>query len=490
MKSVPSLRRDLFGACLILAGLFLWAAASLAAQQRSDVAALSDITGAIGPATVKQIGEALEKAETERANVLILRINTPGGLVDSTRDIISLITSADIPVIGYVAPAGAHAASAGTYIMYATSLAAMAPGTNLGAATPVQMGGGGLPGLSEGDEKPSETNGKDTGKKDGSQPAGGSAMEHKIVNDAVALIRGLAQLHGRNAEWAEKAVREGASLAASDALKLNVIELLASNVGELLEKADGREVMTGAGKVTLATKGLIVQKIEPGLLTKLLALISHPNVAFVLMMIGIYGLIFEFSNPGSFGPGIIGAICLVLGFYALNQLPLDYAGLALIALGIGLMVAEAVTPTFGALGLGGLVAFVIGATMLVDSDAPEFQLSWSVIIGTTLATGLLLILLLGYLWREQRKHVATGREGMKGTKARIVEWHGGEGYVFAQSERWHARGPHDLQPGDEVVITDVDGLTLILGEPQAERIRKGHGPSPEGGPFPCNRSIP
>ena len=344
----------------------------------------------------------------------------------------------------------------------------MAPGTNLGAATPVQMGGGGLPGLGEGDEKPSETNGKDTGKKDSGQPAGGSAMEHKIVNDAVALIRGLAQLHGRNAEWAEKAVREGASLTASDALKLNVIELLASNVGELLEKADGREVITGAGKVTLATKGLIVQKIEPGFLTKLLALISHPNVAFVLMMIGIYGLIFEFSNPGSFGPGIIGAICLVLGFYALNQLPLDYAGLALIALGVGLMVAEAVTPTFGALGLGGLVAFVIGATMLVDSDAPEFQLSWSVIIGTTLATGLVLILLLGYVWREQRKHVATGREGMKGVKARIVEWHGGEGYVFAQSERWHARGPHGLEPGDEILVTDVDGLTLILGEPQEQ----------------------
>ncbi len=456
--------RYLAAAALALAGLVLWAAAPGAAErqeQRSGIAALSDITGAIGPATVKQIGEAIETAEAERADILILRINTPGGLVDSTRDIISLITTADIPVIGYVAPAGAHAASAGTYIMYATSLAAMAPGSNLGAATPVQMGGGGLPGLGEGDKTP-ETKDADGGK----APSGGTAMEHKIVNDAVALIRGLAELHGRNADWAEKAVREGASLTASDAVKQNVVELLAGNVGELLEKADGREVVTGAGKVTLETKGLIVRTIEPSFLTKLLSLISHPNVAFVLMMIGIYGLIFEFSNPGSFGPGIIGSICLVLGFYALNQLPLDYAGLALIALGIGLMVAEAVTPTFGALGLGGLVAFVIGATMLVDSDAPEFQLSWSVIAITTIVTGLLLILLLGYVWREQRRRVTTGREGMTGVKARIVEWREGEGYVLAQSERWHARGPRDLKPGDEVAVTGLDGLTLILGDPQ------------------------
>lgn len=472
VKTVPAAMRHLAAAALALAGLVLWAAAPGAAEQReqrSGIAALSDISGAIGPATVKQIGEAIETAEEERANILILRINTPGGLVDSTRDIISLITTADIPVIGYVAPAGAHAASAGTYIMYATSLAAMAPGTNLGAATPVQMGGGGLPGLGENDKTPDnkkDADGDTVPSGGDKAPSGGSAMEHKIVNDAVALIRGLAELHGRNADWAEEAVREGASLTASDALKRNVIELLAGNVGELLDKADGREVVTGAGKVTLETKGLIVRTIEPGFLTKLLSLISHPNVAFVLMMIGIYGLIFEFSNPGSFGPGIIGSICLVLGFYALNQLPLDYAGLALIALGIGLMVAEAVTPTFGALGLGGLVAFVIGATMLVDSDAPEFQLSWSVIAITTIATGLLLILLLGYVWREQRRHVTTGREGMTGVKARIVEWREGEGYVLAQSERWHARGPRDLKPGDEITVTGLDGLTLILGEPQ------------------------
>ena len=461
MKPVPAKTRPLVAAALALTGLLFWAVLPGTAAERSGVAALSDITGAIGPATVKQIGEAIDNAEEERANVLILRINTPGGLVDSTRDIISLITTADIPVIGYVAPAGAHAASAGTYIMYATSLAAMAPGSNLGAATPVRMGGGGLPGLGDGDKTPDN---KDT---DGNEASSsGTAMEHKIVNDAVALIRGLAELHGRNADWAEKAVREGASLTASDALKQNVVELLAGNIGELLEKADGREVVTGAGKVTLETKGLVVREIEPGFMTKLLALISHPNVAFVLMMIGIYGLIFEFSNPGSFGPGIIGSICLVLGFYALNQLPLDYAGLALIALGVGLMVAEAVTPTFGALGLGGLIAFVIGATMLVDSDTPEFQLSWSVIGITTVSTGLLLVLLLGYVWREQRRHVTTGAEGMKGAKARIVEWHDGEGYALAQSERWHARGPRDLKPGDEMLVADLDGLTLILGDPQ------------------------
>ncbi|MEP4483062.1 MAG: nodulation protein NfeD, partial [Alphaproteobacteria bacterium] len=275
MKTGPAKMRYLAAAALALAGLVLWAAAPGAAErqeQRSGIAALSDITGAIGPATVKQIGEAIETAEAERADILILRINTPGGLVDSTRDIISLITTADIPVIGYVAPAGAHAASAGTYIMYATGLAAMAPGSNLGAATPVQLGGGGLPGLG-GDDKTPDQKGADGGKAPASgnkAPAGGTAMEHKIGNDAVALIRGLAELHGRNAEWAEEAVRDGASLTASDAVKQNVVELLAGNIGELLEKADGREVVTGAGKVTLETKGLIVRTIEPGFLTKLL----------------------------------------------------------------------------------------------------------------------------------------------------------------------------------------------------------------------------
>jgi membrane-bound serine protease (ClpP class) len=300
-------------------------------------------------------------------------------------------------------------------------------------------------------------------------------MERKAVNDAVAYIRGLAELHGRNADWAERAVREAVSLPAREAAELQVVDFVAVSVADLLEQADGREVNLGTGKVTLDTAGLVVERFEPSWLVELLQVLTNPNTALILMMIGIYGLIFEFANPGSIGPGIVGAICLLLGLYALHQLPLDYTGFGLMLLGIALMVAEAVTPAFGVLGAGGIVAFLIGSVLLLDTDSPEFQLSWWTIGGITVVSGLLLILLLGYAWRVHRRPTVSGESEMIGHKARVLAWSGTEGEVQARGERWGASGPDSLTPGETVTIDAIEGLTLRVSRPAAVAGRPDQG---------------
>lgn len=426
-------------------------------KESAPLALVSTIDGAIGPATARQIGTALEEAKEQQADILILRIDTPGGLVTSTRDIVSDILASNVPVAAYVWPGGGHAASAGTYIVYSAGLAAMAPGTNIGAATPVQMGGG-MPGSPQ--TQPDGGTGSDDS--EGSPPSNGEALSKKATNDAVALIVGLAETHDRNAEWAEAAVRNGESIAAREALEIGAVEVIAADLDDLLAQADGRDVIADGKTVTLATAGARIEHIEPGFMTELLALISNPNVAFLLMMIGVYGIIFELSNPGSFGPGILGAICLLLGLYALNQLPLDYAGAALIIFGLVLMMVEAFTPTFGVAGFGGLVAFIFGAAILVDSDSPEFQLSWWTIGATAILSAALLIFLIGYTWRAMRRPVATGAEELEGADARVLEWANGEGYVHVHGERWHARGPAALAPQSHVRVEKMDGLTLIV----------------------------
>ena len=429
-----------------------------AAPAGRPLALVSTVKGAIGPATARQIGEAISAAEERNADILVLRIDTPGGLVTSTRDIVSDILASRVPVAGYVWPGGGHAASAGTYIVYATSIAAMAPGTNLGAATPVSMGG--MPGTPQQPEPPEGKSGDDENAK--APSSNEEALSKKATNDAVALIRSLAETHGRNAGWAEEAVREGVSLGARGAQEKGVVELVAADLEDLLVRMDGREVVTGAGKVVLRTADAAVEHVEPGFMTQLLAVIGNPNVAFLLMMIGVYGIIFELSNPGSFGPGILGAICLLLGLYALNQLPLDYAGVALVVLGLVLMGVEAFTPAFGVAGFGGLVAFVFGAAILVDSENPEFQISWITIAGTAAASAALLIFILGYTLRAMRRPVATGAEEMEGAEARVLEWANGEGFVHIHGERWRARGPAELVPQSTVRVERMDGLTLIV----------------------------
>ena len=414
------------------------------------VASIS-VTGAIGPATAKYVRDTLLTASPQNVEAVILRLNTPGGLATSMREIIADVLASPVPVIGFVAPAGAHAASAGTYILYATHVAAMAHGTNLGAATPVQIGG---PPALPSPEQPKDKDGADRG---GSGTK--DAMSAKMTNDAVAFIRSLAELRHRNADWAEVAVREASSLSSQAALDKGVIDLVAQTPEELLARVDGREVQVLGERRRLATAGLPVRPQEPSWLIRLLATITDPNVAFILMIVGVYGLIFEFSNPGAVAPGVIGAICLVLGLYALNMLPVDYTGLALMLLGLAFLVAEAFNPTV-VLGLGGLVAFLLGAMMLIDTDAPEFQLSWTVIGGAMLASIGLLSLTLGYVWRTRHQPVRTGASAMLGQTAEVLDWAGQEGHVLALGERWQARASQVLTQGEHVRITGIEGLML------------------------------
>ena len=452
--------------------------------QRS--ALVLDIVGIIGPATADYLIRGLATAAERKAGVVLIRMDTPGGLDTSMRDIIRAIMASPVPVLTYVTPGGARAASAGTYILYASHVAAMAPGTNLGAATPVAIGGLPTPGGGDGkpdakpdrkperkpeqkpdqkpDQKPGDGNAKDEPASEGpSRREPASASEAKAINDAVAYIRSLAEFRGRNAEWAELAVRDAASLSAKAALEQRVIDVVASSVEDLFRQADGREVAVGGGSVRLDTANLHQVAIEPDWRTRLLGVITNPNVALILMMIGIYGLLFEFMSPGSMYPGTIGAICLLLGLYALAALPLNYAGAGLALLGMALLVAEAFMPSFGVLGIGGLVAFVIGVAILMDTDGvPGFEIYWPLVGGLALA-GLGLGLLVARLAMGSFKHrVTAGQEAMLGARAEVTDWAGLRGHVFLLGERWNATSSQALRAGQQVRIVAVDGLTLTV----------------------------
>jgi membrane-bound serine protease (ClpP class) len=429
-----------------------------------------DIDGPIGPAIARHVKDALTTAGERRAEVVILRMNTPGGLVTSMREIITDVLASPVPVIGYVAPSGAHAASAGTYILYATHVAAMAPGTNIGAATPIEIGGP-TPGSPDGTNRDEVNDGKD-GKDVAAPPTSTDAITAKMTNDAVAFIRSLAELRGRNADWAEKAVREAASLSASAALAAGVVDLIARDQAELLQRIDGRNVeMAGSAMRKLSTKGLLVETLQPGWLIRVLSVVTDPNVAFILMTIGIYGLIFEFTSPGAVAPGIIGTISLLLGLYALNLLPIDYTGLALMMFGIIFLIVEAFNPTV-VLGLGGLVAFLLGAAMLMKVQAPGFQLSWTIIGLVAAVTFALSTLAARSLWITRKNPTLVGAQAMHGLPAEIIDWHGDSGHVFAQGERWQARGEGDFIAGEIVEVTAVKDLTLVVrrrpGRPESD----------------------
>jgi membrane-bound serine protease (ClpP class) len=427
------------------------------AGENDNLALTISIDGAIGPATASYVKDALTAAAERRAEIVILRLNTPGGLATSMREIIADVLASPVPVIGYVAPSGAHAASAGTYILYATHIAAMAPGTNLGAATPVQIGSP-LPGLPD---TPRDKNGKDTKNSDG-QSKIKDAMTEKVTNDAVAFIRSLAELRGRNADWAEKAVREAATLSANGALQSNVIDLIARNSTDLLKQIDGRTVEVAGGETRhLATKDAVLEAIDPGWISRFLATITDPNVAIILMLIGIYGLIFEFMSPGMVAPGIVGTICLLLGLYALNLLPINYAGLGLMLVGITLLTVEAFNPTV-VLGLGGIIAFVLGAMMLLNVEAPGFRLSWPVIGSTAAIFTSLVLVVLGALRRARKGPVRVGAQAMRGLSAEVLDWSESEGHVFAQGERWQARGAETFKPGELVEVANIIDLTLVV----------------------------
>jgi membrane-bound serine protease (ClpP class) len=416
-----------------------------------------DVKGAIGVGTGHTLEEGFARARAERAGLIVLRMDTPGGLVSATRDIIQAILASPIPVAVFVAPSGARAASAGTYIAYAAHIAAMAPGTHLGAATPVEMGAPAAPAPERhADDKPAE--GRQVGKS--------GAMERKVTNDAVAYLRSLAQLRGRNAAWAEKAVRDASTLTAEEAVRENVVDMMAGNVGDLLDRLDGRTVRTAEGERTLATRHARVIVAEPSWKSRLLGVVTDPNIAFILMMIGIYGIIFEFWSPGLAGPGIVGTICLVVGMMALSLMPLNLAGAALLAAGLALMVAEAFTPGFGVLGLGGIAGFVIGGLFLFDPAGADidFAVGWPVLVAAAATNALLIVGVLGMALRVRRRRVVTGAEQLVGMQGQVVEWRGGHGRVRVHGEVWSANAAGPLAPGARVRVDGRDGLTLRVNE--------------------------
>jgi membrane-bound serine protease (ClpP class) len=385
-------------------------------------------------------------------------MDTPGGLDTSMREIIRAILASPVPVVGYVAPSGARAASAGTYIMYACHIAAMAPGTNIGAATPVSLGGGSPSPETEPEKSDDETT---SGKLSGDKPRQlrpPNAELAKVTNDAVAYIRGLAKLRHRNVDWAERAVREAVSLPYDAALNENVIDIVAANVDDLLGKLNGHSVDVLDRRQILATAGATVTAIEPGWRTRLLAVLTDPNVAYILLLIGVYGLIFEFSHPGIFAPGVIGSISLVLGLVALNFVPIDMAGIGLTLLGIALMAAEAFVPSSGALGIGGAAAFAIGSLMTFDT--PGYQLAWPVVAGATAVSMGLFILVLAMLVRSRRRPQFGGDAALLGATGEVIGWVGGEGQILVQGGRWHARAERPLAAGQQVRVLGRDGLTL------------------------------
>jgi membrane-bound serine protease (ClpP class) len=442
--------------------LSLAAALLLSLPAFSATVKVAEIHGAISPASAAYFLRALDEAQKAKADLLVLKLDTPGGLDSAMREMIRGILASPVPVATFVSPSGARAASAGTYILYASHVAAMAPGTNLGAATPVAIGIGGDA------AKPAEKKAE----KDKDSAPSGSAMEKKAVHDASAYIRSLAQLRGRNVEWAERAVRQAESLSAEEAAKLKVVDFIADDLTDLLRKADGRRVKLAAGEATLALAGAAVADVAPNWKEKLLAAIADPNIALIFMMLGVYGLLFEFYSPGFGVAGIIGAICLLLALYALAMLPINATGALLLLLGIALMATEAFVPSFGAFGIGGIVAFVAGSLMLIDGDLPGLEISLAFVVPLAATSALALFGIGAFALRAQRRPAVSGVEAMAGGTVEALEDFEREGWVLAFGERWNARSDAPLARGARARIVKVEGLTLVV-KPEGNADHKG-----------------
>jgi membrane-bound serine protease (ClpP class) len=453
----------ILGSLVALSGGLLLASADPSEETAPTPRVLvATIDGAIGPATTEYVRSAIERASELGVNAMVLRIDTPGGLEAATRDIDKAILASAVPVVAYVSPSGARAASAGTYILYASHVAAMAPGTNLGAATPVPIGGPQpqrpAPASRDDDKDEGEDKERDKDKDRPAEP--GTAMERKILHDSSAYIRALAELRGRNAEWGEKAVREGASLTASEALAKNVIEYIATSLDGLLEQIDGLEVKLDRETVTLRTAGAEIIEFHPDWRNRLLSVITNPSVAYLLLLVGLYGLLLEGYNPGAMVPGVVGVVSLLLAAYALQVLPVNYAGLALIVVGVGLMLAEVITPSFGVLGIGGLFALVLGSVILFDTDMPGFGVSRGLIAGIAVSSGGAFLLIMMMLGKSRRAAVTTGDHELLALPAVATEDFSGEGHVRIRSELWKAHCDTPVTAGQILKVEAVEGLTL------------------------------
>jgi membrane-bound serine protease (ClpP class) len=392
---------------------------------------LIKIDAPITPVVAEYIIRSIDQASKDKAEALIIQLDTPGGLVDSTLEIIKKMMASEVPIVVYVAPSGARAASAGVFITLSANIAAMAPTTHIGAAHPVQM----------------------QGKMD-------ESMEKKAVNDLAAMVRGIAEKRGKNAAWAEEAVRESVSITETEALKEKVIDLIAADVPALVKKLNGRTVELVLGKKTLATEGAEVKEISMGFRYRILEIISNPNIAYILMILGFYGLYFEFSNPGSVFPGVAGAICLILAFYALHTLPINYAGLMLVILGISLFIAEAFITSHGVLGVGGAIAMLLGSLMLIDSASPALQISWAVILPAVIVTAALFIITVTVALRVYREKPDTGKEGLINMRAEAKTDIHADGQVFMRGEYWSAWSDDPIHKGEYVTVLAVEGLKL------------------------------
>jgi membrane-bound serine protease (ClpP class) len=443
-------------------GCLAWLAAVVPAAAAPQAApppvVVLRVDGAISPASADYVVRGLDAAARRHAPAVVLQLDTPGGLSSSMRDIIKAILASPVPVIGYVAPSGARAASAGVYIMYACNVAAMAPATNIGAATPVSLTGrgGGLP-------LPSSSSGKPS-----SAPVESTELR-KVTNDAVAYIRGLAERRGRNADWAEEAVRNAVSVPANEALQLHVIDLIAPDLPALLAAVDGERVQTATGTVVLHTRGAATELRAPGARSQFLGVIANPEVAYILLLLGLGGLVLEGMHPGGVLPGVVGAICLLLALYAFQLLPVNFAGLGLILLGVALIVSEAFVPAYGVLGAGGVISFVIGSVILMHTGVPGFGVAVPVVVGVAIAAAGVLV---GIVWMAMRSHhqrVVSGREEMVGSLAEVVEDFTGRGFVHVHGERWQARSAVPLMRGQQVRVTGMRGLVLdVQPTPEAK----------------------
>ena len=432
---------------LALFGTILAAASGHGAASAAEKVYVVEIEGAISVAAQRQVARAIQRAAQDKAAAVVIRLDTPGGLVSATRDVIREMVTAPVPVLVLVSPGGARAASAGTFIVYAAHLAAMAPGTNLGAATPIAMGG--MPGTPQ-------------PKKDDKTASDPSAVEKKALNDTVAMLRSLAQMRGRNTDFAEKAVREAETMTAEEAQKAGVVDYVARDVADFLAQADGRVIRVGNADRKLATRDATIEVLQPEWRTRLLATIADPNLAFILLLVGVYGLLFEFWNPGAFLPGIIGGISLLLALIALSLLPVHYGALALLLLGVALMIAEAFTPGIGALGIGGVVAFLVGAFFLYEGEGADFDMRVSipVIAGAALASAGLSFFVLGAALKARNRPTQTGAEQLLREHGTVIAWSNDRGNIRIHGEVWAARAAKALAPGDRVRVKSRDGLIL------------------------------